>query len=175
MRAEQVLFFAVPEAGALAMDADLPVAEFVTMALAAQSVRFGEGNEIAGNQSQHVAITQIMAIKTPALAFGVVKDDVVVHVDQFPALRVRYDIGVTIVAREDAVREGGRWHREGHAFFRPALVLFDLFLHYQVALTVKELFDPGTYAIGWQTDQSGARNKQKQIFSHGDLHAMNWF
>ena len=90
MDTEQILFVPVPVTGALTVDADLPVTEFVTMTLAAQSVRLVKTDQFAGHQSQLVPIQQVMAICTPAFPFSVVKHYVGVKVGQSPPLRIRF-------------------------------------------------------------------------------------
>lgn len=47
--AEQILLFAIPVAGSLAVNADFPVAEFVAVTLAAKAVGFSEWNHLSGN------------------------------------------------------------------------------------------------------------------------------
>ena len=51
VNAEQVLLITIPVAGPFAMDTDFPVAEFIAMALAAESVRLGEIDQFAGDQA----------------------------------------------------------------------------------------------------------------------------
>ena len=87
---EQILFVPVPVTGTLAVNADLPVTELVTVALAAQSVRLVKTNQLAGYKSQFVPIQQVVAISTPALPFGMMKHYVGVKVCQSPPLRIRF-------------------------------------------------------------------------------------
>ena len=62
MGAKEVLLFTVPVSGSLAVDAHFPVAQLVSMALAAKAVRFGEGYDLPGNQTQVITVVKIVAV-----------------------------------------------------------------------------------------------------------------
>src|ERR1039458_504877 len=65
VRAQQVLFGAVPVAGAAAVDAGAPVTVFFAVALAAQAVGFVERDALAAGQVNEVAIGGVVAIQAP--------------------------------------------------------------------------------------------------------------
>ena len=79
IHAEQVGLPAVPLAGPLAMNARLPVAVLLAMALAAKLVGFLELDRLAGSASQRVSVVRIVAVETPPMLFIVVQLDLVVR------------------------------------------------------------------------------------------------
>ena len=101
MDTEQVLLVTIPVAGTLAMDAHLPVAELVAVALAAQTIRLGKIDQFAGDQSQLVTIIKVVAVRAPALAFGMMQDNFFMIVGQDPPFRIGLHVGMTLGARED--------------------------------------------------------------------------
>lgn len=138
--AEKVLLLAVPVACPFAVEADFPVAEFVSMALATKPVRFGEGYEFPGNQAQVVTVVKIVTVDAPTLSLGMVEDDVVMHVNKFTSLWVRFHVGMTVGTRENVFGEG--WWRDGvgRPFIGTSFILLNLFLNNQVASSVEKLF-----------------------------------
>jgi len=139
--AEQILLFAIPVTGALTVDADFPVAQFVAMALTAEPIGFGEGDLLAGHQAQLVPVVEVVTVQTPTLPLGVLEDDVVVHFDQVAPLWVWLHVCMAVGAGKDPL---GKWwwgYREDGPLVSPPLVAFNLFLDNQITMTVKELFD----------------------------------
>ncbi len=109
--AEQILLISVPVAGPFTVDADLPVAEFVAVTLTAQTVGLGKIDQFPGNKAQLVTVQQVVAIRAPALPFGVVQHDFLMVVGQNPPFRIRLHVGVTLGTRENSLRKRGAWHR----------------------------------------------------------------
>lgn len=170
MGTEQILLFSVPVTGPLAVDPDLPVAQFVTMALATEAVGFGKRNHFSGDQAQAVSILQIVTVKAPALTFRMIKDDVIMHIDQFPALRVRLHVSMAVRTWEDVFRKGWGRHWIGETLFRKALVLFDLLLNDQVARAVEKFFGCCLNVEGTQGQQAEECTKRPQkMMVHGSL------
>ena len=149
--AEQILLFTVPVAGSLAVNTDFPVAELVAVTLATKSVGFSKWDHLSGNQTQRVAVVEVVTVQAPSLPFGMVEDDVVVHVDQFATLRVGLHLRMTVRAWENVFGKWWRRYGVGFPFICAALVFLHLFLNDQVASTVKKFLDLGS------RDYSGAK------------------
>ena len=118
MNTEQILFVTVPITGPLAMNPHLPVAELVSMALAAQPVRLGKINKISGDQPQLVPVDQVMAIRTPALPFGMMKHYLGMILGESSPERIRFKVFMALAAGEDPFGKRGAWHFKGF-FLRP--------------------------------------------------------
>jgi hypothetical protein len=101
MSAEQILLLTVPVAGSLTVDTDFPVAKLVAVTLAAKPIRFGEWDDLPGNQAQAVSVIEIVTVKAPTLSLGMVEDNVVVHVHQFTSFRVRFHVCVAVGTGEN--------------------------------------------------------------------------
>ena len=149
--AEQILLFAVPVAGPFAVNTDFPVAKLVAVTLATESIGFSKWNDFSGNQAQLIAIVEVVTVQTPPLPFGMIEDDVVVHVDQFTTLRVGFHLRMTLRTWKNVFGEWWRWYGVGFPFICAALVFLHLFLNDQVASTVKKFLDLGS------RDYSGAK------------------
>src|ERR1022692_3272997 len=78
-RTQRVSLASVPVPVAASVPAPPPVAQFLTMTLAADAVRLLEGNPLTAGQMEEVAIGGIVAIQTPAMGLIVLQHDVGVH------------------------------------------------------------------------------------------------
>jgi len=110
VRAEQVFLLAIPEASALAVHSEFPVAQFRTMTLTAEPKGFLERDESAVSEVKFVALFCRVAIETPAIFLVVFEDDrfVVGHV-----MGRRVDVVLGLVAfraREHILGEGRGSH-----------------------------------------------------------------
>jgi hypothetical protein len=139
--AKQILFLTVPEASSLAVDAYFPVAVLIAMTLTAKPVRFGKGDDLSRDKTQGVPVVEIVTVQAPALPFGVVKDDVLMHVYEFASLRVWHHVSMAIGTGKDVFGERRRRYRVCFLLVGTAFVLFDLFLDNQGAMTIEKLFD----------------------------------
>jgi len=171
MSAEQVLLLTVPVSGPFAVYADFPVAELVSVALSAKTIGLRKGDDFPRNQTQAVAIVEIVTVKTPALPLCVVKDDVVMHVDQLTALRVGLHVRMAVRAGEDVFRERRRRDRIGCPFVCTAFVLFDFLLNDQIAVSVEEFLDlGGRDGDGAKCQEAnGQRQRSPSLNFHGYL------
>jgi len=154
---EQVLFISVPITGALAMDTHLPVAELVAVALATQPIRLSKINQFTGDKSQFVTVYQVVAVGTPALAFGMMKHDLCVVLGQHPPLRIGFQVGMALVTGEDPLGKRGTWYRKS-LLLRAILnvvggLLFSsrLFGDNQLAGAIKFLYSGGRHYSYEQT------------------------
>ena len=111
--AEQVLLGSAPAAGALAVDAHPPVAELVTMALAAQLVGLGEQHLVPAGEVQVVAAIGIVAVQAPAALGAVLELDLVMH-GQVAPLGIDLQLLTVVAARagKDPLGEGWLRHLE---------------------------------------------------------------
>ena len=82
VNAEEILFFAVPHPGLLAVQTGLPLAEYGAEALSAEVVGFLEFHQLSIGESERVPVVRIVAVKTPS-AGHVMQDDILVHHFQF--------------------------------------------------------------------------------------------
>ncbi len=131
------------------------------MALAAEAVRFGKRNHLAGDETQGVAICRVVAVEAPALPFGVFKNDIQVFILKLTAGVIHFHVGMTIRAGEIVL---GKWRRRNSK--RCVLILAALvfgrsfFLNDEVAVAVVMFFLAGGAALGSRAEQEKQPNQE---------------
>ena len=123
------------------------------MTLAAQFVRFVEPDQDPAYQAQVVPVGRVVAVEAPALFRTVIQDDVVVHVHEFTALHIGFQVGMTIRAGEDVVI-GKRWGRNGEdAGLLFSGGLFDMGLQFHLEVDFRKVRRPvRDPALGFRVD-----------------------
>ena len=96
------------------MAANLPVTQFLAMALAAKPVRFGKGEALPGGQPQAVPVLRMVTVQAPELSCGMPRDNSGMLILKFPALEVGFHLGVAVGAGEDPLGEGGGGDRNAN-------------------------------------------------------------
>ena len=92
----------------LSVNARLPVAINIAVALSAKPVGFGKIHGLAVGKLQPVAVAGAVTIETPSILFRMPQFNGGVFVLQFPFLGIDFKPGVTIAAGEDPFGEGRR-------------------------------------------------------------------
>src|ERR1039458_1657683 len=107
---QQVSLGSVPVSGTAPVHAGAPVAQFLAMTLAADTVRFLERNPLTAGQMEEVAVGGIVAIQTPAMGLVVLQHDVGVHGFEIAPRAIDRHARVAVGARKDPIGKRRRRH-----------------------------------------------------------------